>query len=47
MIKLKNPKISMLVNFDSTTIELFDSKSSKNCQNLILITSVAIDTIIC
>ena len=29
MIKLKNPKISMLVNFDSTTIELFDSKSSK------------------
>lgn len=29
MIKLENPKISMLVNFDGTTIELFDSKSSK------------------
>jgi hypothetical protein len=29
MIKLENPKISMLVNFDGTTIELFDSKSAK------------------
>lgn len=29
MIKLENPKISMFVDFEGTTIELFDSKSAK------------------
>lgn len=36
MVKLEEPKISMLINQEGTTIELFDSKSSRTFARVML-----------